>query len=367
MKVFCHGLDLADALIKVSRAIPAKKTVPILEGILISASGSTLTITATDLELGIEKRINADVKIDGEVVVPGKEIVDFIRTLTSEQIELDSSEDGIIKIRYQDSEFSLKTMPADEFPPLREIGEEVSFSIVQKEFKDLISKTKICASIDDSRPILKGCLLEVEENKITGVTLDGYRLAVCEKALERNNGRKEVVVPVKTLEEISKLLEDDEYIVTVFLQDNYLMVDLEHTKIVSRLLDGEFTKYKKIIPSEFSSVVTINKNQLALALDRASLVSRGDKSNMVKFDIKEKSLIIESKSESSNIKENVTVSLNGKDIEIAFNARYFIECMKVISDDYVKLSFSTSINPCLIRPAEGEEYTYLILPVKLNY
>ncbi len=367
MKVFCHGLDLADALIKVSRAIPAKKTVPILEGILISASGSTLTITATDLELGIEKRINADVKIDGEVVVPGKEIVDFIRTLTSEQIELDSSEDGIIKIRYQDSELSLKTMPADEFPPLREIGEEVSFSIVQKEFKDLIAKTKICASIDDSRPILKGCLLEVEENKITGVTLDGYRLAVCEKALERNNGKKEVVVPVKTLEEISKLLEDDEYIVTVFLQDNYLMVDLEHTKIVSRLLDGEFTKYKKIIPSEFSSVVTINKNQLALALDRASLVSRGDKSNMVKFDIKEKSLIIESKSESSNIKENVTVSLNGKDIEIAFNARYFIECMKVITDDYVKLSFSTSINPCLIRPAEGEEYTYLILPVKLNY
>ncbi len=367
MKVFCHGLDIADALIKVSRAIPAKKTVPILEGILMSASGNTLTITATDLELGIEKKINADVKIDGQVVVPGKELVDFIRTLTSEQIELDASESGVIKIRYQDSEYSLKTLPVDEFPPLREIGEEVSFSIVQKEFKDLIAKTKICASIDDSRPILKGCLLEVEENKITGVTLDGYRLAVCEKALERNNGRKEVVVPVKTLEEISKLLEDDEYIVTVFLQDNYLMVDLEHTKIISRLLDGEFTKYRKIIPSEFSSVVTINKNQLAAALDRASLVSRGDKSNMVKFDIKEKSLIIESKSENSNIKENVTVSLDGKDIEIAFNARYFIECMKVIADDYIKLSFSTSINPCLIRPADGEEYTYLILPVKLNY
>lgn len=367
MKVFCHGLDLADALIKVSRAIPAKKTVPILEGILLSASGSTLTITATDLEIGIEKRINADVKIDGKVVVPGKDVVDFVKTLTSEQIELDGSDNQMLKIRYNDSEFSLRQMPVDEFPPLREIGEEVSFSIIQKEFKDLIAKTRICASFDDSRPILKGCLLEVDENKITGVTLDGYRLAVCEKALERNNGKKEVVVPVKTLEEISKLLEDDDYIVTVFLQDNYLMVDLDHTKIVSRLLDGEFTKYRKIIPSEFSSVVTVNKNHLANALDRASLVSRGEKSNMVKFDIKEKTLFVESKSENSNIKENVTVSLDGKDIEIAFNARYFIECMKVISDEYVKISFSTSINPCLIRPIEGEEYTYLILPVKLNY
>ena len=367
MKVFCHGLDLADALIKVSRAIPSKKTVPILEGILISAQGSTITLTATDLEIGIQKVINAEVKVEGEVVVPGKEIVDFVKTLSSEQIELDATDKSELKIRYCDSEFGVKLLNADEFPPLREIGEETSFSIIQKEFKDLIAKVKICASTDDARPILKGCLLEIAEHKLTGVTLDGYRLCVCEKALESNNGEKEVVVPVKTLDEISKVLEDDDYIVTIFLQDNYLMLDIGHTKIVSRLLDGEFTRYRKIIPSEFSSNVVISKSQLSDALDRASLVSRGDKSNMVKFDIKEKTLVMESKSENSNIKESITVSLDGKDIEIAFNARYFIECMKVISDEYVKLSFSTSINPCLLRPAEGEEYIYLILPVKINY
>lgn len=367
MKVFCHGLDLADALIKVSRAIPAKRTVPILDGILIQAQGSTLTMTATDLELGIVKVINADVKMDGAVVVPGKEIVDFVRTLTGEQIELDGSSNKELKIRYQDSEYGVKLMNVDEFPPLREIGEETSFSIVQKEFKDLIAKTKICASTDDARPILKGCLLEIGEHKITGVTLDGYRLAICEKALESNSGEREVIVPVKTLDEISKLLEDDEYIATVFIQDNYLKLDMGHTKIVSRLLDGEFTRYKKIIPSEFSSNVIINRAQLAGALDRANLVSRGEKSNMVKFDIKEKALIMESKSENSNIKENITVSLDGKDIEIAFNARYFIECMKVISDEYVKLSFTTPATPCLIRPVDSEEFVYLILPVKISY
>ncbi len=367
MKVFCHGLDLADALIKVSRAISAKRTIPILEGILIKAQGSTLTITATDLEIGIEKVINAEVKMDGEVVVPGKEIVDFVRTLTGEQIELDGSSNTELKIRYKDSEYGIKLLQADEFPPLREVGEEISFSIVQKELKDLIAKTKICASTDDTRPILKGCLLEITQNKITGVTLDGYRLAVCEKALESNTGETEVVVPVKTLDEISKLLEDDEYIATVFLQDNYLKLDMGHTKIVSRLLDGEFTKYKKIIPSEFSSTVIINTSLLADALDRASLVSRGEKSNMVKFDIKEKTLVLESKSENSNIMENITVSLDGKDIEIAFNARYFIECMKVIEDEYVRLSFTTPSTPCLIRPVDGEEYIYLILPVKISH
>lgn len=367
MKVFCHGLDLADALIKVSRAISAKRTIPILEGILIKAQGSTLTITATDLEIGIEKVINADVKKDGEVVVPGKEIVDFVRTLTGEQIELDGTSNSELKIRYKDSEYGIKLFQADEFPPLREVGEEISFSIVQKELKDLIAKTKICASTDDTRPILKGCLLEISQNKITGVTLDGYRLAVCEKALESNTGETEVVVPVKTLDEISKLLEDDEYIATVFLQDNYLKLDMGHTKIVSRLLDGEFTKYKKIIPSEFSSNVIIHTSLLADALDRASLVSRGEKSNMVKFDIKEKTLILESKSENSNIMENISVSLDGKDIEIAFNARYFIECMKVIEDEYIRLSFTTPATPCLIRPVDGEEYIYLILPVKISH
>lgn len=367
MKVYCHGLDLSDAILKVVKAVPSKRIIPILDGIKLKAEGNSLTITATDLELSIEKSINADVKIEGEAVVPGKFFADFVKKLSNEQIELDTTEKNVIKIRYMDSKGELQCMNADEYPPVNPVDSDVYFTINQKSFKEVINKVIFSAATDDIRPILKGCLIEIEDNKLNAVCLDGFRLACSKKEVECSVKEDKVsfIASARILSEISKLLEEDDKNVKVFVDNNFMMVDLEHTKVIARLMDGEFIQYRKIIPSEFITTVTVNKAQLENGLERASLVSRGDKNNLIKLDVKEKLMQISSESEIGTIKENVIISLDGKDLSIGFNARYITEAIRAISDEFIKISFTTSTSPCIIESAESEEFLYLILPVKI--
>ena len=174
-----------------------------------------------------------------------------------------------------------------------------------------------------------------------------------------------ITVPARSLNEIAKLIDDDDEIIKVYVQKNHLMVDIDETKIITRLLDGDFINYKQIIPVNFTTTITINNDQLADALDRAGLLSRIDKNNVVKYEITDKVMVLSSKSEIGDIKENITVSLQGKDLAIAFNARYFIEALRVISDEFIKLNFSSSVAPCIITSNDTDEFIYLIVPVRL--
>lgn len=365
MKIYCHGLDLSDAVLKVVKAVPSKKVIPVLEGIKLKAEGNHLTITATDLELVIEKKIVADVKLDGEAVVPGKFFAEFVKKLTSEQIEIDTTEKNVMKIKYMDSKGELQCLNADEFPPIKEVSDEVYFNINQKSFKDILAKTVFSAATDDIRPILKGCLFEIENNVLNVVALDGFRLACAKKQIEASVEKTSFIVSARCLSEISKLLEDEDKNVKVCIGSNCIMVDLDHTKIVSRLMEGEFIQYKKIIPPEFMATAIVNKAQFENGLERASLVSRGDKNNLIKLDVKEKIMTISSSSEIGTIKENVVISLDGKDLSVGFNARYITEAIRATSDGFIKIKFTSSTSPCVITSAESDEFLYLILPVKI--
>ena len=175
-----------------------------------------------------------------------------------------------------------------------------------------------------------------------------------------------VIVPARSLSEISKLLDDSDDIVEIYVDSKYLKVNLGNTIVISRTLEGQFLNYKQIIASDYSTEVVINKKQLEESLERASLLSKVGQNNLVKFDIKEDNLLLTSNSEIGNIKENINISTSGKDIFIAFNARYFMEAFRTISDEFIKIKFNSSSNPCVIVPAEdGNEYLYLILPVRI--
>jgi DNA polymerase-3 subunit beta len=365
MKLLCEGLDLSDAVLKVIKGTSNKTTNPLLEGIKLSAENDNLVLSATDLELAIIKTIKADVFLDGETVVPGRFFSEFIKKLTNEQIELNLDETNKLTIKYTDSVSNVQCLNASEFPAIKNLTEAEYFEINSKDFKNLINKTIFSVAQDDSRPILKGTLLEVENGLVKAVALDGYRLALVQKPVVSASANLKVIVPAKSLSEISKLLEDTEEVIKVYVQKNYLMVEVNATKIITRLLDGDFINYKQIIPSDFSTVVTVNKEQLEDGLERASLLSRIDKNNLVKFDINDKLMILSSKSDIGDIKENITIGLNGKDLAIAFNARYFSEAMRVIGDEFIKLNFKTTVAPCIITSANSEEFLYLILPVRM--
>ena len=365
MQVVCDGLDLSEAVLKVSRAISYKTTNPILEGIKIVADEDYLIVSATDLELSIEKKIKAEVKVEGETVVPGKFFADFVRKLTKEKIELITNDKNQLSIRYTDSETTVACYNALEYPSFNKIDSNEYFSMTELDLKSAINKTIFAVAIDDARPILKGCLFEIGNDNLTSVALDGYRMALCNTKVKFSNIKVNVIVPSKSLSEISKLLGDSEDIINIYIQKNYLMVDLNETKIITRLLDGDFLNYKQIIPQNFETSIVINKKQFEDALDRASLLSRIGQNNLVKFEMRENNLKITSNSDLGNVVENVNVSFKGKDLKIAFNARYFTECARNITDEFIKISFNNPTNPCLINPIDGNSFTFLILPVRM--
>ena len=365
MNVVCDGLDLSIATAQVIKAISTKTTNPVLEGIKLTAENDTLKLSATDLELAIEKTIKADVKLEGEAVVPGKFFSEFIKKLTDEKIELELNEKTKLKINYTDSESYIQCYNVLEFPNLNTVDNSNYFTIKQCDLKTLINKSIFSTALDDTRPVLKGCCFEISENNVNSIGLDGYRLAFVKKPLIDSTINTSIIVPAKSLTEIYKFLEDNEESINVYIQKNFLMVEFDNTKIITRLIDGDFINYKQIIPKDFTTCLTINKNVFEEAIERTSVLSRVDRNNLVKFDIKEKLLTLTSNSDIGNIKENIGISLKGNDLTIAFNSRYFSECLRTISDEAIKINFNMPSSPCIVTPSDGDEYLYLILPVRI--
>ena len=365
MQIICEGLDLGAATLKVTKAIASKTTNPILEGIKLTAQDGKLILSATDLEIGIEKTIKAQVKQEGETVVPGKFFSEFIKKLSNEQIKLTVNEKNNLLINYTDSESSLQCFNPLEFPTLNKIEDGEYFKISQNNFKNLINKSVFAVAVDDSRPILKGVLLEIGDGFVKAVALDGYRMAVVKKPISKTTAKTSIIVPSRSLNEISKILDDSDDEIEVYIQKNFLMVDLKDTKITTRLIDGDFMNYSQLIPKDFATSITINKLQLEDALDRTSVLSRIDRNNLVMFNIKEKVLVLTSNSEIGTVKENLSISLKGNDLAIAFNARYFTESLRAIGEEFIKISFNMQSSPCVITPPQGEEYLYLVLPVRM--
>ncbi|HCG58254.1 MAG TPA: DNA polymerase III subunit beta [Clostridiales bacterium] len=364
MLLNCSGLELSDAFLRVSKALSNKPTNPILEGIKISAEDNELTLSATDTDLSIEKKIKADIKVEGETVVPGKFITEFVKKLSNSEIELEVNDKNQLLIRYDGNESIIQCYNVIEYPGFKKLKTDEWFGISQKDLKALISKTIFSVALDDSRPILKGVLFDIDQKEISAVALDGYRLARVKKK-STANVKKQIVVPTRSLNEISKLLDDSDDIINVYIDSNAIMIDTVDTKIISRLLEGDFVNYKQIIPMNYETFVIVNKLQLEDALERVSLLSKVGQNNFVKFDIKEGAVQLTSNSEIGNIKEKISAVLNGKDVTIAFNPRFILESLKASNDEFVKLCLNTSSNPCVIVPTEGDEFLYLILPVRM--
>jgi len=365
MKLICDGLDLSDAVLKVSKALSVKAANPVLEGIKICAKGDSLTLTATDMELTIEKKIKADVLMEGETVVVGKYFVDFAKKLEKEQVELSRLFDGGLQIKYSDSESELQVFPVENFPKIEKDENASYFEITQKDFKEIVEKTAFSCSTDDSRPILKGCLFEIKDNSLTSVALDGFRMAVIKKQVLSNQNIK-AVIPARALNEIIRLLDKEENILKIYIQNNSLFVEVENTSLMSRLIEGEFVKYNHILPTSFENCVTVNRVALLTSIERASIVARNDRYNVIKFDIKEDSMSISAKSEIGAVNENINIMLNGKDLQIAFNGKYVSEYLKIIGDEFINIKLNSAIDPCIITAVNNESFLYLVLPVRIN-
>ena len=365
MKFVVNGTQLSEAVAKVVKAVSSKTTNPILEGIKLSIKGDELTLVATDTEISIEKTIIASTFTEGETVVPGKTFAEFIKKIEDEEEIEFSLFEKELKISYGSSEGFIQTLPAEEYPLINKDIKEKYFSLKQKDLKELILKTSFACSQDEARPLLKGCLLEIEGDEISSVALDGFRLALYRKKLIEKSENFKFIANSRTLNEIVRILEKDEEVVTIIIQKNVLMCEVNGTVLISRLLEGDYIDYRNIIKEDYLSLVKVNKNQLITAIERASVLTT-DVKKIVKLDIKENYMTISSSSEVGKMNENVLINLEGKDLTISFNSKYIIESIKAIDDEFVNLYFNNKINPVVIKPYSGNDYLYLIVPLRIN-
>jgi DNA polymerase-3 subunit beta len=360
----CEKNILQDAINTVQKATSSKTTYPILEGILIKAVDDRIILTATDLDLGIETFVQADVHQNGSIVLNSKLFGEFVRKLPNDEITI-KIENNNVYITCQKSEFAIVGNNPSEFPQLPAINENSMYEISQDILRNMIKQTIFAIAQDETRPILTGVLFEVKDGVLSFVALDGYRLALKSSEIGNKNNIS-AVIPGKTLNEISKILEPSEEIVKITFTPNHILFNLGNTKIISRLLDGEFINYRQIIPDEYRLRVKAKVNDLMDSIERASLLAREGRTNLVTFDIKEDKLAITSNSQMGKVYEEVKILLEGEDLRIRFNARYFLDVLRVLDSEEVYLEFSANVSPCIIKKCDDNDYIYLVLPVRLN-
>ena len=364
MRFTCDTNELNASLSIVSRALAVRSPKPILEGILFEACDEGLRLTCTDLALGIETTIPASFAEEGRVVLPGKLLCEVVRKLPSGTVEFNISDRLQTTIRCAASRTTITGLDPVEYPELPRV-EGPSFSMPQGVLRDMVGRTIFAIAVDESRPILTGCLMEIGKSEMRVVALDGFRLALRSEPIDGPDKDVSAVVGGRVLGDIAKILADTEEPVELCFSRSHVQLNLGGTHIVARLLEGEFIRYRQILPEEWQSRVTVSRSELSSAIDRASLIAREGKSNLVCFKIDGETLDVTSNSEMGDVEEKITVTTEGKDITIAFNVRYITDVLNALSDDEIVMRFNSNVSPCVICPTQGERYLYLVLPVRV--
>jgi DNA polymerase-3 subunit beta len=367
MKFTCQQSLLAKALNVVSKAVSSRTTIPVLKGLLLKTEGETLYLTASDLDLSIETKIPVSAAEDGAVVVNARLFGDIVRKMPMEEMEISADGANNVAIRCRNSDFSIVGSDADEFPALGSFSEGEKISLDQRLFRDLIRRTSFAASIEESKGIIVGVLTELNKEGITMAALDGFRMAVCREAAE---GEKEIsiVIAARILNEIAKIIgeEGGEGDMELLLDEKKAVALLGETRMVLRLLEGDFIRYKDILPKEFSTDVVVDRQEFLSCIERASLLAREGKNNLIRLSVRDDAMTISSRSEEGNVKEEVFVEKSGDDLEIGFNSKYILDVLKVLPDESLRIGFNSPVSPCLIRPMEGNAFEYLVLPVRIS-
>ena len=366
MNIICDKTLLSAAIDGVSKAVTLRSTIPVLEGILLKAEGFQLTLTGYDLEMGIVTTIEANVKEPGEIVLNAKLLSSMVSRMPSGQITIQSAENGKTTIQSGVAQFEIQSMSATDFPELPNTGAEETLNIPTGVLRDMIDRTLYAVSQDEKKPAHTGELFEIKNNCLKVVSLDGHRISIRKMPLKKDYSDRKVVVPGKTLSEVSKILSgevDDQ--VSIYFTKNHILFEFDQTIVVSRLIEGEYFRIDQMISSDYETKIKINKKEFLDCIDRATLLVREGEKKPIIIEITDNSMELRIDSAMGSMNENIDIDKEGKDILIGFNPRFLIDALKVIDDETISIYLVNPKAPCFIRDDE-ENYTYLILPVNIN-
>ena len=370
MKLVCYKDVILKAINSVVKAVASKTTMPILEGILIQTNDNEIKLTTFDLEIGIEYIMECNVIEQGSTVVNAIMFSEIIRKLPDTEIHISLDEKNLLVIECEGSLYKLATMNPEEFPELPKINVENSIQIEQNVLKNMIRKTIFAVSTEENRPIFTGCLFEVVNNKLNVVAVDGFRLAWRSSFLNVQANDFSAVIPGKTLNEVNKIILDSFEPIKIGISKNQALFEMENCKIVTRVLDGEFLNYSNVIPKNWDTRIRVNKMNIQNCFERISLISSStaekEKKYPVKIYVDIGKITISCTNQTGDAKEEIYVSTEGKNVEAGFNPKYFLDALKAIDDEEIYVDFGSNISPCVIRPVDEGDYTYMILPIRLK-
>ena len=366
MKIICSKSNLAKGVSTVSKAVPSKTTMPILECVLIDATTDTIKLTANDMELGIQTEIEGEIVERGMIEIDAKFFSEIVRKLPDNDVVINSDESLQTTIVCEKAKFDISGKPGEEFSYLPVIEKEDSIDISQFTLKEMIRQTIFSISDSDSNKLMTGELFEIKDNILRVVSLDGHRISIRKVELKDTVRDKKLIVPGKTLSEVSKILSGEiDSLVNISYTSNHIVFEFENTIVVSRLIEGEYFKIDQMLSNDYETKVKINKRELLSCIDRATLlVKEGDKKPII-INIGDEIMELRIKSQIGSMNEEILINKEGKDLLIGFNPKFLIDALRVIDDEEVTLYLMNAKAPCFIKD-ETESYIYLILPVNFN-
>ena len=366
MKLICSKSNLLRGVNIVSKAVPTRTTMAILECILIDASTNEIKLMANDMELGIETKIEGTIEERGVIALDAKIFSEIVRKLPDNDVVIETDASFKTVISCEKAKFNIPGKSGEDFAYLPMIERDEPLTISQYTLKNMIYQTIFSIAVNDNNKLMTGELFEIKDNCLKIVSLDGHRIAIRKMPLKKDYSDRKVVVPGKTLNEISKILSGEiDDIVNIYFSKNHILFEFDQTIVVSRLIDGEYFRIDQMLSSDYETKIKINKKEFLDCIDRATLLVREGEKKPIIIEITDNSMELRIDSAMGSMNENIDIDKEGKDILIGFNPRFLIDALKVIDDETISIYLVNPKAPCFIRDDE-ENYTYLILPVNIN-
>lgn len=363
MKIVCTKSNLLTGVQTVSKAVPNKTTMSILECILVDTTSGDIKLTANDMELGIETVIEGEISEKGMIALDAKIFLEIVRKLPDNDITIETDSSFKTTITCEKAKFNIIGKSGEDFSYLPEIEKNDSVIISQFTLKEVIRQTIFSIADNENNKLMTGELFEINNDMLKVVSLDGHRISIRKIALKNSYDSKKVVVPGKTLSEVSKILSGDmDKDVHIFFTDKHILFEFNDTVVVSRLIEGEYFKIDQMLSSDYETKIKMNKRELLDCIDRATLlVKEGDKKPVI-IDVKDSSMQLKMNSTVGSMDEDIDIEKEGKDLKIGFNPKFLIDALRVIEDEEIILYMVNPKAPCFIKD-EKESYIYMILPV----
>lgn len=366
MKFTVHRDEILKPLQAICGVVERRQTMPVLANVLIVANQSSLLMSGTDLEVELKVEAQANCTEGGEITLPARKFLDICRTLPEgAKIEV-AIENDRASLRSGKSRFTLATLPATDFPSMESVQAVTEFALPKKVLKRLIDKTQFSMAQSDVRYYLNGLMLELEKNGIRAVATDGHRLALCESPLEiRTEVTRQIIIPRKGVQELSRLLDESEDTARVRVGNNNIRVSLPGMTFTSKLIDGRFPDYQRVIPQVSDKIAIADREQMRQSLTRASILSN-EKYRGIRLSLEPGQVqVVANNPELEEAEEVFEVEYQGPAIEIGFNVSYLLDALGVIDDEQVRVGFTDSNSSCLIQPGSGAACRYVVMPMRL--